>query len=142
MRKELKDFMQAYAAAFDKLDVETQAELFSDVFLSAGPKGVIAQSKRDFKAKAHEAGEMYRRLGQNSARILTMNEHQVSEGYSLVKVHWGVTFAKTGSKLIEFDVSYLVDLTGPEPRILLFIAHQDEDEAMRELGLKPDAARA
>jgi len=57
----------------------------------------------------------------------------------MVKVHWGVTFQKTGDKLIEFDVSYLVQKTGKEPKIILFIAHQDEQKAMQELGLlKPN----
>ena len=53
----------------------------------------------------------------------------------MVKVHWGVTFQKTGDKLIEFDVSYLVQKTGKDPKIILFIAHQDEQKAMQELGL-------
>ena len=59
----------------------------------------------------------------------------VSDNYSLVKVHWGAKFKKTGDKLIEFDVSYLVQKTGHEPKIILFIAHQDEEKAMEELGL-------
>jgi hypothetical protein len=50
----------------------------------------------------------------------------------------GVTFRKTGDKLIEFDVSYRVQEIGKEPRIILFIAHQDEQKAMRELGLISD----
>ena len=53
-------------------------------------------------------------------------------------VHWGVTFKKTGDKLIEFDVTYFVQTTGPEPKINMFIAHQDEQQAMQELGLLPD----
>jgi len=54
-----------------------------------------------------------------------------------VKVHWGVTFEKTGDKLIEFDVSYIVQKIGEEPKIILFIAHQDEQKTMSELGLLP-----
>jgi hypothetical protein len=53
----------------------------------------------------------------------------------LVKVHWRARFRKAGDKLIEFDVSYLVQKTGPEPKIILFIAHQDEQQSMKELGL-------
>ena len=37
--------------------------------------------------------------------------------------------------MIEFDVSYLVQKIGPEPEIILFIAHEDEEQAMKELGL-------
>jgi hypothetical protein len=67
-----------------------------------------------------------------------MEETPISDQYSMVKVHWGVTFRKTGDRVIEFDVSYLVQNIGPEPKIILFIAHQDEEEAMKELGLMSD----
>jgi len=78
-------------------------------------------------------------MGQKSAKILTLDEQPITEQYSMVKVHWGVTFQKTGDKLIEFDVSYLVQKTGKEPKIILFITHQDEQKAMQELGLlKPN----
>jgi hypothetical protein len=46
-----------------------------------------------------------------------------------------VTFRKTGGRLIEFDVTYFVQKTGPEPKIIMFIAHQDEQKAMEEMGL-------
>lgn len=64
-----------------------------------------------------------------------MSEVIISKEYSMVKVQWGVTFKKTGDKMIEFDVSYLVQKIGSEPKIILFIAHQDEQKAMQELGL-------
>ncbi len=41
----------------------------------------------------------------------------------MVKVHWGVTFRKTGDRLVEFDVTYFVQKTGAEPKIIMFIAH-------------------
>ena len=74
-------------------------------------------------------------MGQTSAKILSLQETAISNEYSLVKVHWGVTFRKTGTRMIEFDVSYLVQKIGPEPKIILFIAHEDEEQAMKELGL-------
>ena len=53
----------------------------------------------------------------------------------MVKVHWGVTFRKSGDKLIEFDVTYFIQKTDEEPKIIMFIAHEDEEKAMQELGL-------
>ena len=64
-----------------------------------------------------------------------MDEIPISNEYSMVKVRWGVTFRKTGNRLIEFDVTYFIQKTGPEPKIIMFIAHQDEEKAMKELGL-------
>jgi hypothetical protein len=127
-----------YEKAFDALDFSKSAEFFADSFISAGPRGVIAQSKAEFLKLAHQAADFYRSVGQTSARILSMDETSISNEYSMVKVHWGVTFRKTGDKMIEFDVTYFVQKTGNEPKIIMFIAHQDEQKAMQELGLMPE----
>jgi hypothetical protein len=124
-----------YEKAFAALDLNRTAEFFADSFISAGPSGTITLSKTEFLKEAHKAADFYRSIGQKSAKILSLAEAPISEQYSMVKVHWGVTFQKTGDRLIEFDVSYLVQNTGEEPKIILFIAHQDEQKAMRDLGL-------
>ncbi len=131
----IKKLFEEYEKAFSGLDIEKNAEFFADAFISAGPRGAIAQSKTEFLTKAKQASDFYKSVGQESAKIISADEMPVSDNYSLVKVHWGAKFKKTGDKLIEFDVSYLVQKTGPEPKIILFIAHQDEEKAMEELGL-------
>lgn len=50
----------------------------------------------------------------------------------MVTVHWGVRFEKTGDDLTEF--TYIIQETGAEPQIIVFITHQDEREAMKKLG--------
>ena len=124
-----------YERAFNDLDVKKSAEFFADTFISAGPKGTIAQNKKDFLKKADQASAFYRSVGQTSARIISKNIIPISDQYTMVTVHWGATFRKTGDKLIEFDVSYIVYQPEDEPSIILFIAHQDEQEAMKKLGL-------
>ncbi len=131
----IKKFFEEYEKAFSELDIEKNAGFFADAFISAGPKGAIAQSKTEFLKKAKQASDFYKSVGQESAKIISADEMPVSDNYSLVKVHWGAKFKMTGDRLIEFDVSYLVQKTGPEPKIILFISHQDEEKAMEELGL-------
>ncbi len=98
--------------------------------------GAASHWGRDkFARMASKAAEFYRSVGQTSAKILSMDQTAISREYSMVKVDWGVTFAKTGNKLIEFDVKYFIQKTGLEPKIIMFIAHQDEEKAMKELGL-------
>jgi hypothetical protein len=63
---------------------------------------------------------------------------EISNEYAIVTVRWGVTFEKTGERVIEFDVSYIVMQTGDETKVILLISHEDEEEAMANLGLKPD----
>ncbi len=124
-----------YEKAFSELDIEKQASFFSESFISAGPRGAIAQSKADFLKLAGQAAEFYKKIGQTSVRILSSEDTAISNEYSMVKTHWGATFKRTGDRLIEFDVTYFVQKTSPEPRIIMFIAHQDEQKAMQELGL-------
>ncbi len=132
--EQIDKFFNEYEADFSALDIEKNAELFADNFISAGPKGTIAQSKADFKAKGKQAAEFYRKVGQTSARIISKQEKPVTDQYTMVTVHWGVTFEKTGDELNEFDVTYIIQETEAEPKIILFITHQDEEEMMKKLG--------
>ena len=133
----VKKLFVDYENAFAELDFNKSAEFFADTFISDGPRGVIAQSKAEFLKLAHQATAFYKSLDQTSARILSADETPISNEYSMVKVHWGVTFRKTKDRLIEFDVTYFVQKIGTEPKIIMFIAHQDEQKAMEELGLIP-----
>lgn len=124
-----------YEKAFSALDFKENALMFSDTFISAGPKGAIAQSKKEFVEQAAAASAFYKKVGQNYAQILGLDMIPISDQYTMVNVHWGVTFHKTGDLVVEFDVSYIVQETGDEPKIIMFVAHQDEDEAMKKLEL-------
>ena len=132
----IKKLFADYEKAFSELDFEKSGAFFADAFMSAGPKGVIAQDRNEFMKLSGKASEFYRSVGQESARIMGLVEIEISKEYSLVTVHWGVKFKRMGDKPAEFDVSYLVQHIGEdEPRIILFIAHQDEEEAMKKRGL-------
>jgi hypothetical protein len=137
----LEKLFSDYEKAFDKLDLKAIEKNYSDTFISAGPKGTIAQNKKQFSSWAEQAAEMYRSIRQNSAKIISKKITPISNEYAMVTVHWGVTFEKTGDEVTEFDVSYIVQDTGDNPEIILFITHQDEAEAMRKLGLKPEMVK-
>lgn len=133
--------MTDYEEAFSTLDGRKQADLFADSFISAGPKGTIGQSREEFRKLADKAGDFYRSVGQTGAAILEMKETPISDAYSTVTIHWGVTFEKTGKKPVEFDVTYVVQKVDPaHAKIIMFIAHQDEGQAMKDLGLSPSRA--
>lgn len=135
MNEDVKKLFTEYEKLFHVLDVAGQAKFFADSFISAGPRGAIAQSKAEFLKMAEQAAAFYKSVGQTSAKILSIEETPISNEYSLVRAHWAATFQKTGMKTVEFDVSYVVQRVGEEPKIILFITHQDEQQAMKELGL-------
>lgn len=130
----MEKLFKEYEKAFASLDFRKIAELYTDAFMSAGPKGIIAENKKVYLEKSEQAAEYYKSMGMTSARILSMYQLSISDQYSLVTVHWGVTFEKTGSEKIEFDVTYILQRIGDDPKIVMFISHEDEEEAMKKLG--------
>ncbi len=130
MDKRIEDLFADYGKSFSALELQ----MYSKDFIAAGPKGIISQTRDEFLANAGKAAEFYRSVGQQSAQALSMKETWFGEDYAMVTVHWGVRFEKL-DKPVEFDVSYLVQLTDETPKIILFISHEDEQEMMKSLGL-------
>ena len=139
MDKRVEKLFADYGKSFSALDLHHAANLYADNFIAAGPKGVISQTRKEFDANAEKAAEYYRKVGQKSAEILSTTETWFGDKYVMVTVHWGAHFEKL-DKPYEFDVSYLVQLTGDTPKIILFISHEDEDEAMKEVARLQKAA--
>ena len=135
-REQLDTLFKEYETAFDKLDVKTISGYCADSFISAGPKGSIAQTRKGYEKKAEQTNKFYKSVGRNSARIISKRVMPICNAYSMVVVRWGITFDKTGNKLIEFDTSYIIQETGSEPKIILLISHEDEEVAMKKLGLQ------
>jgi hypothetical protein len=132
---QLDTLFKEYETAFDKLDVKTISGYCADSFISAGPKGSITQSRTEYEKKAEQATNFYKSVGRNSAKIISKRVMPICNDYSMVVVRWGITFDKTGNKIIEFDTSYIIQEIGNEPKIILLISHEDEEEAMKKLAL-------
>lgn len=139
MDNRLERLFDGYGQSLSALEMRRVAHLYSDDFIAAGPKGVISQSRKEFLDNADKAAEFYRGIGQQKAEMKAATETWYSEHYAMVTIHWAVTF-KTLPTPVEFDVSYLVQMTDDTPKIILYISHEDEGEKMKELGLQESAA--
>jgi hypothetical protein len=139
MDKRIEKLFAEYGKSFSALSLHKTAGLYADNFIAAGPKGMISQTRDEFDRNAEQAAEHYRKVGQKSAEVLSMKETWFGDKYVMVTIHWGAHFEKL-DKPYEFDVSYLVQLTDDKPKIILFISHQDEDEAMKEVARMQKAA--
>ena len=135
-RDQLDTLFKEYETAFDKLDLKKISGYCADSFISAGPKGSITQNRKDFEKKAEQTNKFYKSVGRTSARIISKRIMPICNDYSMVVVRWGITFDKTGNKLIEFDTSYIIEETGTEPKIILLISHVDEEVAIKKLGMQ------
>ncbi len=78
MRDIIKNLFAEYEKAFDALNVEKQVQLFSEHFISAGPKGSIALGRDEFTKMARSAAAFYRSIEQTSTRILFIDDVSIS----------------------------------------------------------------
>jgi hypothetical protein len=134
MDKRLETLFADYGKSFSALEMRRVAALYSETFIAAGPRGIISQGRGEFLANADKAAEFYRRVGQQSAEMKSAKETWFGDKYVMVTIHWAARF-RSLPEPVEFDVSYLVQLTDETPKIILFISHEDEQEAMARLGL-------
>jgi hypothetical protein len=84
---------------------------------------------------AEQMATFYKSVGFSGARILSMEEEPITVAFSLVDVRWEAVFRKQETKCVQFDVSYIVQRTDTDPKIILFITHQDEQDAIKDLKL-------
>lgn len=135
MNPKLELLFAQYEKAFATLDINQTAAFYADTFLAGGPNGVVVHRHEEFAKKAEELAAFYKKIGQTAGKIISMRETPISNDYTMVTVHWGAQYEKTGDRWIEFDVSYFIQVNLPEPRIIMFITHEDEETVLKELGL-------
>ena len=75
-------------------------------------------------------------MGRNSAKIISRRVVPICNDYSMVVIRWGIGFEKAGGRLLEFDISYIVRETDDDPKIILLIAHEDEEAVIKKMGLQ------
>jgi len=82
----IKKLSAEYEKAFNALEVEKQVPFFEEHFISAGPRGSIAQGRDEFSKMASKAAEFYRSVGaglsKNSFNGRNPNQQQIFHGQS------------------------------------------------------------
>lgn len=128
-------FFTDYAAASQSGDPERVAGFYAGGFVVAGPRGSGAfQNDAAFRAWLKQVLEFNRTSGMESLEVVSTEETPISREYTMVAVDWGARFQKTGDQRITFRISYIVERIG-SPKILGYVSHEDQEEAMKAKGL-------
>lgn len=140
----MKTFFSDYADRFNRAlsdpsdaDVEATAGAFTECFIKASPNGVACgRNDVEFLAQIPKGYAFYKSIGTNSMNIVSIAATRFDDYHSHVRVHWRALYAKKDGteESIEFDVIYLVQMRGEEPRIFGYITG-DEQKVLRERGL-------
>jgi hypothetical protein len=133
----VEQFLQNYADLSDRGDVSGLVACFADVFVAGGPQGAQGVRAGDFALALPKRYEMFARMGCRKTELIGIEETRIDARYVWVRTWWRLTFERPEREpmLLDVESTYLID-AGVEPmRFLVYLAHQDIFEKLKELGI-------
>jgi Domain of unknown function (DUF4440) len=132
----LRQFFDRYAELSMGPQPENLAALYAPTFVVGGPTGSQAfTNDARFLDWLRQVGEFNREHGMRSLSVFTIDEVTLSPLHTLATVTWGAQFEKHGERVIEFEISYLLEKADGSWKILSYIAQSDQNEEMKKEGL-------
>jgi len=140
----IKTFFADYERRFNRalsdpseIDVEATAGAFAECFVEANPNGVACgRNDAEFRAHIPKGYAFYRSIGTKSMKIVSLVATHFDDRHSYVRVQWEALYIKKdgSEESVGFEVIYLVQMQGKEPRIFGYITG-DEQKVLSEKGL-------
>ena len=112
------------------------AAMYAPSFFVGGPTGSMTfANDAEFLAWLAHVRTFNRQHGMRALSPAAVRETVLSPLHVLAQVRWSARFEKTGTRAIEFEIAYLMELAGASWRVLGYISARDQEEEMRALGL-------
>lgn len=134
----IQRFFEQYEKGANTFDPDLVTSQFANDFLDAGPKGVFhGRNDEEFRRVIPERKEFMAGIGFQKAEIISLDETILNDFYSMVNVGWRMTFTGDGGapKVAEFEILYFLFVQNEDPKVVMYISHDDEQETMEEMGL-------
>ena len=133
----IKKFFEGVEQASNTLDLKLIDSQYADQFIFADPNGTRVVEKQKFLAFLPQRQEFFKSIGHQSTRVLSLDETQLDEQYTMVKAHFLMTFQKSSGEIAEakIDSTYFLFMKGETPKIVMHMEHEDLREAMQRRGI-------
>jgi hypothetical protein len=134
-------FFQVYAQKSSEDGIPALVSQFTDPFVSADPHGTHCVSVDDFAAALPRRKLLFDRLGCRPAILVSLHETRLDPRYVLAKTTWRFDFARTNlgeTEQVLADSTFLIDTGKGEFKIVMYLAHQDILQVLRDRGILRD----
>jgi hypothetical protein len=134
-------FFQLYAEKSSTDDIRALVSQFTDPFLSADPHGTHCVRVEDFAAALPKRKLLFDRLGCKPAVLVSLDETQLDARYVLAKTTWRFDFAGANSEepvTVLADSTFLLDTCEEEFKVVMYMAHQNIIQVLRDRGILRD----
>jgi hypothetical protein len=132
----LDRFFSRYAELSLGPQPEALAGPYAPTFIVGGPEGSHAFANDDrFLEWLRQVAAFNRQHGMRSLIVVSVDGMELSPLHVLATVTWGARFDKTGDRAIAFAISYLLENSDGDWRILSYISRADQNAEMAKEGL-------
>ena len=134
-------FFRLYAQKTREDNIPALVSQFTDPFVSADPHGTHCVRVDDFAAALPKRKLLFDRLGCKPATLVNLEETRLDARYVLAKTTWRFDFAGANSGediQVLADSTFLVDTGKKEFKIVMYMAHQDIMQVLRDRGILRD----
>ena len=132
----LDQFFSRYAELSLGPHPEALAGLYAPMFIVGGPEGSHGfANDGHFLEWLKQVAAFNREHGMRALTVVSIDGIELSPLHTLATVTWGARFHKTGHRLIEFAISYLLEKSDRDWRILSYISRSDQNAEMAKEGL-------
>jgi len=133
----LRSFFAAFERESAAPDVDGLARLYAPAILVAGPNGSQIVSRDDLLRAIPKRKQMFEAAGHRSTKLASLQETRLDDRYTLARTEWQWQFAPSGDAPTELTLpsTFIVDRSGSEPRIVLYMMHHDIARLLKEHGL-------
>lgn len=124
---DLTTFFRSFERFSNSDDPTSGIAQFADPFLYAGPEASRVVPVAHFALALQKRKQWCHQAGCKSTSLVSKEETPLDARYTLVATRWRIELDRGGgsAKGIEVGSTFLVDTAGAEPKILMYIAHQD-----------------
>jgi hypothetical protein len=134
--KALEKFFSEYAAASMGNDANRVAKFYASNFIAAAKdKSTAFSNDNKFIDWLNELFQFNKKVGLQQMTVKKVEASPISEFFLEVTVTWMAVFAKKPTEQINFDIHYILNHTGNDYKIVLYISEEDQEELMKEKGV-------
>jgi hypothetical protein len=128
-------YFEDYVASSSEDSAARTAKFYADNFIAAGPRGsAVFKNDVHFVSWLMQVREHNRRAGLLSMRVASIEQSiSLSPRHLLATVGWSATFRKAPGQPINFRITYLLERSGDEWKMMAYISEKDQEEEMQKL---------
>jgi hypothetical protein len=142
METSVRKFFERYERFFKQslggdMDTTELASLYASHFIGASPAGVMTgKNDKRLRQVMAQGYAHYQAIGTKEMRIRNVATSPIDEHHCVAHVAWTAIYARQDQTdiTIDFDVHYLVQKLGAEPKIFGWVSG-DEQAVLRKHGI-------